>query len=278
MNNILILDGYNLFYRARYSGMNRGEYSVIFNFFRGLRPLIEKFDPDFTYLVLEGMPKKRLEIDPNYKGQREYKDDDNFSFQRKEIVRILNEYFPIQLVRHADYECDDIIGYLAKKHEDKSVTIISSDTDFIQCINENVNLYNPVSKKNIEKPEYDYVLWKSLKGDDSDNIAGFPGIGAKKAEKMARNESELEKFLLKEGRKEKLESNLEMIRLHELGEDENSITYYDMLLQPKWEHLKKEFETFEFKSMVAKESSWNKYINTFNKLFIGEKNVNREST
>ena len=34
---ILILDGYNLFYRARYSGMNKGEFSTIFNFFRGLK-------------------------------------------------------------------------------------------------------------------------------------------------------------------------------------------------------------------------------------------------
>ena len=40
--NILLLDGYNLIYRARYSGMNKGEYSTIFNFFRGVRPLIEK--------------------------------------------------------------------------------------------------------------------------------------------------------------------------------------------------------------------------------------------
>ena len=164
--NILLLDGYNLIYRARYSGMNKGNYSTIFNFFRGLRPLIEKFSPDNCYFVLEGKPVKRLELDPNYKGQRVYHNKDNFNEQRNTIIDLLNKYFPITIAKHEDYECDDIIGYLANNNSDNNVTIVSSDTDFIQCINENISLYNPVKKKYIEKPNYDYVLWKSLKGDD----------------------------------------------------------------------------------------------------------------
>ena len=163
---VLILDGYNLFYRARYSGMNRGEYSTIFNFFRSLRPIIEKFSPDKVDLVLEGMPKKRLEILSEYKGQRTYHNKDNFSEQRRKIIDILKSYFPINLIRHPDYECDDIIGYLSSKYEkeNREVVIISSDTDFIQSITENVKLYNPVKKEFIEKKEYDYVKWKALVG------------------------------------------------------------------------------------------------------------------
>ena len=42
---ILLLDAYNLIYRAR-SGFTRGDFPVVYNFFRSLRPLIEKFDPD----------------------------------------------------------------------------------------------------------------------------------------------------------------------------------------------------------------------------------------
>ena len=30
MKRVLILDGYNLIYRARYSGMSKGEYSTVF--------------------------------------------------------------------------------------------------------------------------------------------------------------------------------------------------------------------------------------------------------
>ena len=125
---VLILDGYNLLYRARYSGMNKGDYSTIFNFFRSLRPLIEKFDPDTAYFVLEGRPKKRLEMLPDYKGQREYHNKDNFSEQRREIIELLIEYFPIQLVRHPDYECDDVAAHLAQEHDDGNteITIVSS--------------------------------------------------------------------------------------------------------------------------------------------------------
>ena len=266
---ILILDGYNLFYRARYSGMNKGDYSTIFNFFRSLRPLVEKMSPDRAYLVLEGTPKKRLEISPDYKGQRKYNDDDNFNFQRNEIIKILNGFFPITLVKHEDYECDDIIGYLANKYDKTSdkVTIVSSDTDFIQCINENISLYNPVRKKYLEKTEYDYVLWKALKGDDSDNIVGFSGIGDKKAKKMCLDNSLLDNFLLSEGHREKLSHNIEMIRLHDLSDDVQSINYFDTIKSNKWNELKQIFENYDFSSMISKEKSWDKFTKTFDNLW-----------
>lgn len=265
---ILLLDGYNLFYRARYSGMNKGEFSTIFNFFRSLRPLIEKMSPDKAFLVLEGMPKKRLALSPDYKGQRVYNNDDNFSAQRKEIVNILREFFPITLVKHDDYECDDIIGHLAREYEkDNEVTIVSSDTDFIQCINEKTSLYNPVRKAYIEAPKYNYVLWKALKGDDSDNIAGFAGIGNKKAEKMCLNKDILDNFLLKEGFREKLNRNLEMIRLHDLQNDVSNIKYFDTIQTQNWLELKNKFEKYEFNSITAKEKSWNKFTQTFDTLW-----------
>jgi len=266
--SILILDGYNLIYRARYSGMNKGEYSVIFNFFRSLRPLVEKFSPDQVYMVLEGKPVKRLEMDPDYKGQRVYHNDDNFNEQRRSIISILEKFYPINIVKHNDYECDDVIGYLADKFKvDNKVTIISSDTDFIQCIENNVQLYNPVRKKFIESPEYDYVLWKSLKGDAADNIAGFVGIGDKKAQKLCVNPEALEKFLLEEGRQDKLNKNLEMIRLHDLTNDVEGILHYPKIHSEKWQDLKDLFTSYEFSSMVGKETSWKKYTDTFNQLF-----------
>ena len=268
MKKILLLDAYNLMYRARYSGMNKGEYSTVFNFFRSLRPLIEKFDPDYAYFVLEGMPKKRLNVDPDYKGQREYNDKDNFNSQRNLIIDMLNEYFPITLARHEDYECDDIIGHLANTYkEQNSVVIISSDTDFIQCIDENVSLYNPVRKDFIEKPEYDYVLWKSLKGDASDNIAGFKGIGDKRAMKLCESKEELDKFLIDEDRKKKLDQNIFMIKLHDLKEDAENIMYFKKAKEQQWDVVKSVFRKYEFNSMISKDKTWNKYTSTFTKLF-----------
>ena len=57
----LFLDAYNLIYRAR-SGFTAGEYAVIYNFFRGVRPLIEKFNTDKVYFALEGNPKFRKQL------------------------------------------------------------------------------------------------------------------------------------------------------------------------------------------------------------------------
>lgn len=270
--NVLLLDGYNLFYRARYSGMNKGEYSTIFNFFRSLRPLIEKFSPDKVYLVLEGMPKKRLDILPDYKGQRVYSNEDNFSSQRKEIIKIIAEYFPICLVKHDDYECDDIIGYLTVKNkkENNKVTIVSSDTDFIQLISDSVDLYNPVQKKFIDKFTCDYVTWKALKGDNSDNIQGFKGIGDKRAKTLIEDSDKLKAFLSEGNNKEKFYKNVELIRLHDLEEDNEveNIKYFDVPANNKWNELKQLFvNEYNFNSMVKTEKSWTNYTKTFDNLF-----------
>ena len=66
---VLILDGHNLIHRAR-AGYHRGDHSVTFMFFRSLRPLVEKMNPDKVYFVLEGSPKKRIATDANYKANR----------------------------------------------------------------------------------------------------------------------------------------------------------------------------------------------------------------
>ena len=264
--NILLLDGYNLIYRARYSGMNKGEYSTIFNFFRGVRPLIEKFEPDIAYFVLEGVPRKRLLLNEDYKGQREYHNKDGFNEQRREIVRIINEYLPITVVKHKDYECDDVINYLAKvKHKNDKVTIVSSDTDFIQSVSENTLLYNPVRKKYINATDYDYVMWKSLVGDKSDNISGFKGIGDKRAKDLLSSKDNLEKFLNKDQNRKVFENNMIMIKFHDLNEDANEIAYHKANTnESTWSMLKENFTNMGFNSIVNKDKTWNKYVNTFN--------------
>lgn len=270
--NILILDGYNLFYRARYSGMNKGEYSTIFNFFRSLRPLIEKFDPDKAFLVLEGRPKKRLEILSEYKGQREYNNKDNFNEQRKEIITILAEYFPISLVKHDDYECDDIAAHLAKIHDDgdTEITIVSSDTDFIQSISETIKVYNPVRKDYVEGTTYDYVTWKALKGDSSDNIQGFSGIGDKRAKTLTEDNNKLEQFLANNDNKKLFDKNISLIKFHDLFDDKESdnINFHNHREKPCWDELKHLFQNkYNFNSMVKTEKSWDNYTKTYNKLF-----------
>ena len=90
--NIHLLDGYKLLYRAR-SGFTRGDNPIVFNFFRSFRALVEKFDPDKVYFVLEGAPKKRSEMFEGYKAQRTYHDKDNFQSQRRQSLVFLSHIF-----------------------------------------------------------------------------------------------------------------------------------------------------------------------------------------
>ena len=46
-------------------------------------------------------------------------------------------------------EADDIIAYLAKEAQNlsKKVTIVSSDKDFLQLVDDNIEVYAPIKKK-----------------------------------------------------------------------------------------------------------------------------------
>ena len=66
---VILLDGYNLMHRARF-GMKMGDSHIVFNFFRGLRPIVEETRPDKMYLVLEGYPAHRIAADSAYKANR----------------------------------------------------------------------------------------------------------------------------------------------------------------------------------------------------------------
>lgn len=264
---ILLLDAYNLIYRAK-SGFTKGDYPVIYNFFRGVRPLVEKFDPDKVYFVLEGNPKFRNSISSgDYKSNRPAQSR-SFHEQKANIISLVKNCLPFTSIKHPELECDDTIATLTSIHMKKGddVTIVSSDTDFIQLLNifkENFRIYNPVRKKYIECPDYDYVTWKALRGDNTDNIAGIRGIGDKTAEKICRSSRLLKETLEDKEKREIFERNVNLIRLVDFSDN---ISQAEIVVGTKdFDKLKNAFESMGFDSMI-KEKSWNKYCNTFKKL------------
>jgi len=97
-------------------------------------------------------------------------------------------------------EGDDLIGILASAALDrkmfKKVVIHSSDTDFYQLINDDVQIFKGVEKgsgkpiwvtESMVMNKYgirlkDWVKYRAITGDKSDNIPGFlPGVGPKTA-------------------------------------------------------------------------------------------------
>ena len=253
---ILVIDAYNMIHRARF-GYRGGDHAIVFNFFRSLKAEISRHQPDKVYIVSEGKPKHRLALNSEYKGQRKPVEDPGFYRQKNEIFTLC-KYLPFTFIRHPDYECDDVIGYLCTKtHLHDVVTIISSDTDFIQLLDDkNVNLWNPIKKKFIDRWPVDYVTWKALKGDPTDNVPGIKGIGEKRAFALCETSKTLYDFLTEDkSRKLSFESAYAQIKLADIDED-----------SPKWEivqsrfaeiFLKKAFTEFGFKAIIGK--SWSKW-------------------
>ncbi len=264
---VLLLDGYNLIYRAR-NGFQKGENACVYSFFRSLRVLIEKFAPEKAYLVLEGIPKQRLAMHEDYKATRVRDKDENFARQRTFIIQLLKERFPIEIVRHPDYECDDVLAYLVGVHSKDACTVVSTDTDFLQLYNQydNVEIYNPVKKQIAHPPDCDYVEWKALRGDTADNIPGFKGVGDKRARMLVRDKDALSKFLAdgETPRYAKFVKNILLIRFHDLKTEEIQ-TLERSTPRVDWKSVREEFGRMQFNS-ITNDKSWDKFVSTFGTL------------
>lgn len=259
---VLFLDAYNLIYRAK-SGFTKGDNYVIYNFLRGLRPLVAKYNPDLVYFVLEGKPKHRNTLsEGDYKSNRKTQGK-HFHEQKASIILAVKQYFPFISIRHPDFECDDVIATYVMKHAKSgdSCFVVSSDSDFIQLHNVcDFTLYNPVKKKEIEKPDYDYVTWKALRGDATDNIPGIPGVGDKTALKLVKNPEKLKEFLKDNTKRAIFDRNVNLIRLVDLSNAEDEMEIHTTNLNK--DDLKHYVEQLGFDSML-KEKTWNNYIKTF---------------
>lgn len=285
----LIIDGLNFAHRAR-AGMQFGPNPFLFNFFRNLRAQVELHKPDRVWYVLEGRAQKRYDELPEYKANREIKEDDpereekqagkdKFFADLTTCLTLLQESFPITVIRHPNHECDDVIAHLVdtlcplkgdttKGHE---VVVASSDTDFIQLLqsHDDVKLYNPMKKVWVEAPPYDYVMWKSLCGDGSDNIPGLPGCGKKTAEKVAMacigdiHRDALVKYLCaRAGRADIYHRNRRLI-MFERYIDTSLMEFRSGVTD--WDKVKALFDSYRFES-ITNEKSWKKFVDTFNAL------------
>lgn len=265
--HVLFLDAYNLIHRAR-SGFTKGENPVIYNFFRSLRPIVEKFNPDKVYFVLEGNPAHRVSISEGlYKSNRPQQNR-SFYEQKAGIINIIKECFPFIIVKHPDLECDDTIATLSSIHarEGHKVTIVSSDSDFLQLLNvftENFQIYHPIKKTFFEKPEFDYVMWKALRGDPTDNIKGIKGVGDKTALKLVSSNEMLTDFLKDEENFKIFEKNVNLIRLVDFSQSLSDLEKSEP--SKDFNKLRDIFESMSFSSML-KDDTWEKYCKTFERL------------
>jgi DNA polymerase-1 len=114
---------------------------------------------------------------------------ENMKWQLVSLVEMV-ECLPVSILALDNIEADDTIAYfseLVTKNGGTSI-IYSTDKDFLQMVSDSVKLYNPVKKKtfdiDIVMETYgvhpsNFVFYRSLLGDKSDNIDGIKGAGEK---------------------------------------------------------------------------------------------------
>ena len=211
---ILMIDGLNLFFRnfAILNMVNPDGIHIggLGGFFRSLGALIRQTNPTQVYVIFDGpgSTNSRKNLIPEYKSGRNIQRITNWeAFDNLEeehdskidqIVRIIQylKTLPVKTVSLPKVEADDIIAYMSDilptNPKDKAF-IVSSDKDFLQLISENVIVYRPMEKKyyttdvmeeKFKMPAENFIIYKTLMGDNSDKIKGVKGLGEKKLRKL----------------------------------------------------------------------------------------------
>lgn len=207
-DHILVIDAMNTLIRSfsLLKAMNPQGHHIggLVGFLRSLGYVTRIFDPTRVVIVWDGKggSANRKNIDPNYKANRATSRITHWGLydtKAEETEALIGQLFrtqdyleclPVQQIMMEKLEADDVIAYLAKEASStgKKVTIVSSDKDFLQLVDGNIEVYAPVKKKtftaaNIQEelkvhPE-NYNVIKALLGDNSDNLAGVKGLGIK---------------------------------------------------------------------------------------------------
>ena len=214
MKKLVIIDGKSVFYRGYYAMGNlatlKGEpTSGVYGFAVIAMEIVRNIQPDQVVVAWDKAhtsTAKRLAIFKDYKAGRVRPPEDFYA--QIPLLRELISALSWGFMEADEYEADDIIGTLARQADeagDYMTYIVSSDLDMLQIVDENTKMYrilrgfSDLEEMDIPAIEEKYGILKSqfldlkaLKGDNSDNIPGVPGIGEKTAVKLLNEYGSLE--------------------------------------------------------------------------------------
>jgi 5'-3' exonuclease len=214
-SRVLVIDSMNMFIRGfsvlNYLNENGHHVGGLVGYLRSLGYCIKLINPTRVILVFDGVGStiNKKYLYPEYKGTRnitkitnweifESKHDEKESMNNQ-MIRLIQylQNLPVSLISIDKIEADDSIAYITKKlyneYTDSNITIVSSDNDFLQLLNDRTTVYSPIKKKFYYPDNFfneygmipeNYVLMKTITGDKSDNLPGVRGIQDKKLFKL----------------------------------------------------------------------------------------------
>lgn len=209
-SDILLIDGLNTFIRSFMAvpSMNNDGLHIggIAGFLKSVGYAIKLINPTRVVVVFDGNggSQKRRKIYPDYKKGRRTRIKFNRTYDdlsssdieeknlKKELMRLVSylDVLPVTVMAIDNIEADDTIAYLCEEtFKDSNVTIMSTDKDFLQLASERVKIWSPVKKKLFGCKEIvdeygitcnNFIYYRIMEGDDSDNIPGIEGAGIKR--------------------------------------------------------------------------------------------------
>ena len=208
-DRVLIIDGMNTFIRSFAAiptmDENGNHIGGVTGFLKSVGYVTRKFKPSRVYVIFDGKggSKRRRDIYPDYKLGRKpltrlnrtydmTTEKDEQDLMRYELVIVAKALMklPITTITLDHVEADDIISYIAQhvvENGGESI-IYSTDKDFLQLVGDGIKVWNPVRKKTyipeIVVEDYEihpnnFLLYRALTGDTSDNLPGIKGLGMK---------------------------------------------------------------------------------------------------
>lgn len=253
---MIIIDAFNMIYRAAYVACSKPESQYLYKslhktflqiYFKMFNKIFKEHKREKIIIAWDAPGDSfRKKIFPGYKENRGGSIKDRVEEAFPDVKDGVRKYGSI-ILQMENEEADDIINAVCKAFPDEKITIFSGDKDFIQLINENVKLFNPLKKQYVPKPDYDYVTARAIEGDKSDNIDGLMGFGPKKAVAVLNN---YDTFWASrsESQKELISRNIEIIDLNRNPNKDNIIEY----VKKEIENNKNEYSFDEIRKFTMK--------------------------
>ncbi len=209
---LALIDGNSVAYRAFFAlpedlATKSGQVTnAVFGFTRMLIRLLKDQKPEAIAVAWDVSRQTfRSDAYPEYKANRS-KAPDHFRSQLPLIDEVL-ESLQIAQFRMEGFEADDIIATMSKGAENAGwdVLIVTGDRDSFQLVGGDTSvLYTRrgISDTVLADSSYiqdkygispcQYVDYAALRGDNSDNLPGVPGVGEKTASRLVGDYGDLE--------------------------------------------------------------------------------------
>jgi 5'-3' exonuclease len=215
--NYALIDTANTFFRARHVASRNSDTwekigMALHLTLASVNQIVRNHKIDHVVFCLEGRSwrkdyykpyKANRKLDESAMTEAEIEENKMFWETYEMFTTFLREKTNVSVLREPNAEADDLIARFIHLHPNDTHYIISSDTDYVQLIAENVFQYNGVSNelitlqgyfkdngkpvvdkktkehKLLEDPQY-LLFKKCMRGDATDNVfSAYPGVREK---------------------------------------------------------------------------------------------------